>query len=367
MRIAIDARHLSDFHTSNRTYWRELVVAMASEINGDELLLVTDRPIASGVLPPGLPVREVVVKAPSSRLWSLFHFPRACRRLGADLAHMQYTVSPLFRIPTATTIHDVSFFIDPSWFGMKDRVLLQASVPASARRAGVVITVSETCRQESIRYLHVPAEKVVSTPLGMPSYIAPVDREAAIAHVRGRLGFDSPFVLAVGVLQPRKNWRLVMRSVAMARQLGSDLQLVIVGRTRDDGEEIDREIESLNGRDWIHLAGGVPDEEISYYYSAAEALIHPSYHEGFGLTPLEAFGCGLPVIASDRGAIPEVTGDAAILLPPTEPEPWARAIIEVTTTDRGTELRSEGRVRASRFTWASTARKTRDAYRLALQ
>lgn len=362
--IGIDARYLGESFTSNRTYWVELVRALISREDDCRYILFTDRRLPAGALPEGQRWKEVVLSAKSSRVWSLVRFPLACKRLHAHVAHMQYTVSPLFTIPTVTTIHDVSYFINPEWFSTKDRTLLRASVPASCKRAKRVIAVSETCRKEILQYIPMPEEKVMATPLGVPNGMHPVDKAEAREWAAGALGVTSPFVLCVGGLQPRKNWRLVFDAVAEARrELDSDLHLVMTGRVRDDEERVNAGVREVGGQDWIHFPGGVADANMPTLYSAATALIHPSLHEGFGLTPLEAFACGTPVIASNRGAIPEVAGDAAILLEPVSPQVWAAAIVGVLRGTAAEELSSRGLERAGHFSWVDTANRTVRAYR----
>jgi glycosyltransferase involved in cell wall biosynthesis len=369
LKVAIDARHLGDRFTSNRTYWSELVTALiARQESGAgiplELILVSDRPIADSRITGSACVRTVVVPAKSSRWWSLVTFPSVCHREGATVAHMQYTVSPLFRIPTLTTIHDISFLINPGWFSLKDRTLLRWSVPTSVRRAKRVITVSENSRKEILTYLSPRPEKVVATPLGLPSGIHPVDRDEARSWIHKEHGVSSPFALLVGGMSPRKNWGLAMRAVSEARaKSGQDIHLVITGPMRSDLAEVEALIAQLSGAEWIHLVGGVPDERLSTLYSAADVLVHPSLHEGFGLTPLEAFGCGTPVVASDRGAIPEVAANAARLLPPEDPTIWALAILEAMRSEVREKMIRDGFSRAKQFTWDSTAARTEQAYR----
>jgi glycosyltransferase involved in cell wall biosynthesis len=271
------------------------------------------------------------------------------------------------RIPTVTTIHDISFFIDPSWFGWKDRTLLRLSVPASIRRAAKVIAVSETSRREMIDILGVDPGKVVATPLGVPSFCRePSQSSNTGEESRSREKPQHPYALFVGGLQARKNWRMAIEAVALAREQWPELTLTITGRSRVPAKELESVIAQRGAGSWLDLCGGVSAEALRSLYQHAFAVIHPSLHEGFGLTPLEAFACGTPVIASDRGAIPEVAGDAAILLSPDDPRGWADAILSLRNDDHRQRLIAKGLERAKQFDWGATAAGTLDVYKAAV-
>lgn len=351
-RIAIDARALGDPFTSNFTYWRELLRALAVQ-QGLRFVLIGGAPEA----PPEFgrdPFEYHYLPARSSRWWSLIAFPRAARRLGCGLAHMQYTVSPMFRIPTVTTVHDVSYFIEPRWFSRRDSFLLRRSVPASCRRATAVIAVSDTDKAELTRYAGADPDKIVVAPNGLSSFLQPVTPTEA----RRRLGRRRPYALMVGGLSARKNWPLAFRAIGES----PDLDLVVTGKTRDDEAAIEKARREVGGGR-IDLVGPVSEEDLNAYYHGAECLLHPSWHEGFGLTVLEAFGAGLPVVASNRGAIPEVAGDAAILLDPGDPPAvWAEGVRQARFEER-TALIARGKERARGYTWEESARIVADLYR----
>lgn len=366
MRVAIDARLLTGAYTGDRTYWRGLLKALIRQLEGSahRLVLFSSRPLPAESLPLSPVWESVVIPARSERWWSLWQFPRAAQRYGCHVAHTQYAVSPLFRIPTITTVHDISFLIAPEWFGWKDRWLLRLTVPASCRRAARVLTVSETSREDIIRYLHLPPEKVVATPNGVPEGFYPLPKDEAQAWVRRQYGIEPPFALAVGVLQPRKNWGLAIRAVAHYReQSGSPLRLVLTGKPGWAEASVRALCTELEAESWVHFTGYVPDEHLVWLYNASEMLLYPSFYEGFGLPPLEAMACGVPVIASNGGALPEVVGSGGILLPPTEYGMWAYAI---QTLMENASVREQIRERAihqaQRFRWEITAERTWSAY-----
>ena len=340
MRVAIDARSLAERNTSNRTYWSELVAALGRRTDL-ELLLLSNHPVDASDVPPN--GRAVVVASPS-RWFSLVTLPRLAREHAADVVHVQYSVSPFLRTPTVTTIHDVSYFVEPSWFGAKDRAILTRSVPAACRRAARVLAPSATCREEILAYVDVPPETVVVTREGTPRRL--VGLGGGMAPIEG------PYALLVGGASPRKNLAGAISAVRAARRAMPDLRLLVTGPLPRAPEEA-----------WVVAPGPLPEPELAAAYRGAHALLHPSLHEGFGLTLLEAMALGCPVVASDRGAIPEVAGDAALTFDARDAEGMGDALVRLLNPVEREGLVERGRVRAAAFTWDACAEATVAAYR----
>lgn len=351
--IAIDARLVGGSHTGDTTYWTGLLHGLAQVAPDLRFLL-----LSNAERPPEIPkvphFEWVHVPSGSSRWWSMIRFPLKARRMGADVLHTQYNLSPLAGPKGITTVHDVSFLIGPEWFRPLDRVLLSRFVAPSARRAARVITVSETSKRDIVTHLGLPAEKVVATPLAAGLAVEPMDREAAAALVEAELGLARPFVLTVGTRWPRKNMELAVQAVEGLAAAHPHV-LALTGKTGwDEGE--------LGSR--TRPVGYVTDRQLSALYSSAEAYLAPSRYEGFGLTLLEAFRCGCPVLASRGGAHPEVAGDAARLMDSWEPADWASALGELLGDSSNlASMRERGLARAESFSWEATARLTADVYR----
>lgn len=351
--VAIDARLVGGTSTGDSTYWTGLLHGLAAQAPDLRFLL-----LSNAERPPNIPEGEnwqwVHTPARNGRFWSWVRFPLVARRMGARVLHAQYSLSPLAGPRGITTVHDVSFLIGPEWFRPVDRVVLTRFVKPSARRAAKVITVSETSKRDIVTHLGIDAGKVAVTPLAPPPWIVPVEHGAARGIVQRELGLDGPFVLTVGTRWPRKNMALAVQAV---EGLGNDLahRLALTGKTGwGEGE--------LGAR--THPVGYVTEPQLSALYSAADAYLAPSYYEGFGLTLLEAFACGCPVLASRGGSHPEVAGDAARLVDTWEPSAWSDALREL-LGDSGNlaELRRRGPLRAAQFSWDETARRTADVYR----
>lgn len=345
--VAIDARLVGGMSTGDSTYWTGLLHGLAEIASDDSLLFISNTEKPSGI-PWSSKWRWLVVPARSSRWWSLVAFPLAARKARAAAVHVQYNLSPLVRHGGVTTIHDVSFFIGPEWFGAKDRLLLQRFVPASVKRSAQVIAVSETCRQEIERFIPAARGKTAVTPEAVAPWIKPMDRVEAKARVSKLFGADETFAFSLGTSWARKNQAL---AIDVVERLSSAPRLYIGGKLAHGDTDTAR----------VRRLGYIDQAALSALYSAAEVHILPSLHEGFGLTMLEAFACGCPVLCGSGGALPEVAGDAATIVPSYDPQAWADALQRMLSSNLD-ELRERGRQRAAEFSWATTARLTRQVY-----
>lgn len=351
-RIAIDARLVGGQSTGDSTYWFGLLHGL-SRVNANFRFLL----FSNASKPSGIPESDrfewVRINSRSSRLWSMVHFPLNARRMGASAIHTQYTLSPLAGASGITTVHDVSFFIGPEWFKPRDRALLRASVPASVRRARRVVTVSETSREEIERYIPDAKGKIRVTPLAAHPGIRPMKKAIARQIVKKAVGIGDPYLLTVGTAWPRKNLQL---AVDAATKLPIEVphKLLVTGKGGVG--------QSSSGR--VVNTGYVSMDLLSALYSGADVYLAPSRHEGFGIPLLEAFESACPVVCSSGGALPEVAGDAAVVMPNWEVSDWTRSIQDL-LGDSGKldQLRLKGIERAKRFKWEETARKTLEVYR----
>jgi len=382
MRIGIDARTLSGRFTGDRTYWRGLIGGLAAIDKENEYFLYIRSEIEGEVPSLGQNFTWRTVPRPThDALWMQTAFPKALRADGIDVAHTQYN-TPLFGTPCpiVTTVHDITFALFPEHFLPKDRFILNRFVPNSMRRAARVIVVSESTRRDILRRYknHIPQDKVVTTLLAADSRFAPSSSPSMTFAERqesARLAANNkyelrglPYILSVGVMQPRKNLALLLDAFALMKlgPLAPLHLLVIVGKRGWKNEELDAQLAKLPPEvvDQIVFTGYVPDEDLPVLYGGADAFCYPSLYEGFGLPPLEAMACGCPVLVSRISSLPEVVGDAGVLLPTGDSDAWATALEKLIENPNVRERWSlRGIERAREFSWEKTARQTLTVYR----
>jgi alpha-1,3-rhamnosyl/mannosyltransferase len=232
----------------------------------------------------------------------------------------------------------------------------------SARTAAQVLTDSEFSAGEIAAAYDIPRERITVAPLGVSGQFAPVDRPNETLPA----GMTTPYLLHVGDLHERRNLPLVVHAMfeAQRRPGMPPLSLVLAGVDRGIGDRLRAYARDASSPDAVVCLGSVNDSQLLTLYRGAAALVYPSRYEGFGLPVLEAMACGTPVIASRAASIPEVLGDAGVLLDPDDEPGWAEAIAEVVTDEwQKGRMRKAGLARAREFTWARTASITLAVYR----
>jgi glycosyltransferase involved in cell wall biosynthesis len=361
VRIAIDARTIAAPKTGDRTYCLNLVRALAEVDTENEYHLCTasQSPLADGL---GRTMRQEVIPASPAWTWTPIQFPRALRRLAASVAHVQYFIPPIAPCPVVTAIHDISFHRHPEWFPLKHRTLLNLLVPVAARNAARVIVGSAHTRDELVTCYDLPPEKVVVTPYAADPIYAPIPADQAREAVAKRFGVRDAYVLAVGVIQPRKNLpRLVRAFARVADQFPH--RLLLVGKQGWAAEELLAAIDLARLAERVQFTGYVADADLPALYAAADLFVYPSLYEGFGLPTLEAMACGTPVLTANTTSLPEVVGDAAVTVDPSDEAAIASALEELLRSpERRAALRERGLARAALFSWHETARRTLAVY-----
>jgi glycosyltransferase involved in cell wall biosynthesis len=341
--VVLDADVLGRQRTGDESYVSALLAELAGRDRGLRLAAVTRRPdlVPAGIEPVKLDARSQILRM-SVRL------PRLLRRLAPRLAHFQHVVPPTCPCPAVVTIHDLSFERHPELMSRRDRLVFRTMVPRSVRRAARVLAVSEWTKRDLVEYYGVPDDKVVVTPNGVDPIFAP----------SGTRANGSPYALFVGTLQPRKDPLAALEALAL---VPGNLRLVLVGPDKGSGPEVRRMASrlGLNGR--VEFAGHVEKSRLAELYRGATCLVFPSRYEGFGLPVVEAMASGTPVVAAAGGSVPEVAGDAAVLVEPGDPVALAGGI-ERALADRVRLVRA-GLERAKQYSWAETARGTLAVYR----
>jgi glycosyltransferase involved in cell wall biosynthesis len=364
-RVAIDARKLRDGGIG--TYIRELVAALATRAGAPQVAALLDpADLGRTGWAPGV-AREIAVRAGKYGVWEHLAIPRAARRAGAELLHAPHYTLPLGWSGRAiVTIHDLIHIRYPKFFPPGTSLYARAVAGSAARRARLVLTDSSATRDDVLEFLGVEPERVRVVPLAVAAGLARPDPARVEAFRRGR-GLPAVYLLYVGARKRHKNLTLLLE--ALARMTAAERPaLVLSGRPWGAKEDLAAEARRLGVADRVAFSGDLADaSELAALYGGAALYLQPSLFEGFGLPPLEAMACGTPVISSDGGSLPEVVGDAGVVLSPRQPERWATAIRELLGDEgRRGELARRGLARARSFTWEKVAEATLAAYREAL-
>jgi glycosyltransferase involved in cell wall biosynthesis len=291
------------------------------------------------------------------------------RRNPVDVLHVQFTSPPFSPCPVVVSIHDLSFEHLPQTFKWRSRKQLRITVRRSAREASQVIALSEYARADIITNYKIDPAKVSAIPLAAPAHFRPVKDDEELQRVRQTYGIESDYILSVGAIQPRKNLSRLITAYSRLRRDKPEVKLpklVLVGKCAWLYDETLRTIKELQVSDCVILTGYVPEADLPALYSGAVCFVYPSYFEGFGLPPLEAMQCGAPVIAGNKTSLPEVVGDAGVLVDPYDVAALAAAIENVISdSDLRAQLSVKGLERAKLFDWRETARQTLAIYQKA--
>lgn len=291
----------------------------------------------------------------------------ASRRLQLDLVHDPNGIAP-FLGPRGTTrrtvtIHDTFAYVYPETHNRLDNWRYRHHLPIAAKRADAIITVSECSRRDIVRFLGIQPERVHVTIEGVRSGFRPLEDDATRRAVLERYGIRQPYILYVGGLNARKNIGRLLEAFARVQPSHPDLALVIAGERQWQTGEIDHVYRRLDLARLVHFTGYVDDADLPALYSGATGFIFPSLYEGFGLPPLEAMACGTPVITSNVSSLPEVVGDAALMVDPFDVSAIAGAISRLIADPTLCDcLRERGLRRAARFTWDQAAHETLAAF-----
>lgn len=292
-------------------------------------------------------------------------FSAGVRKHKIDLYHEPAYLAYRFRGPTIVTVHDLSWIRHPDTHPA-DRVrAMNRLMPGVVERATHILVDSEFVRQEVMQYYGVRGDRVTTVLLGVAPEFRPLE-ESECAPVLARFGLRAgQYQLAVGTLEPRKNLSTVISAFGqLPEATRRQFPLVIVGMNGWGMESFSHSLRQMISNGEVRLAGYVAQDELPAVYAGARLLLYPSLYEGFGLPPLEAMACGVPVIASRRASLPEVVGDAGLLVEPLDADAIAqhmRRLIEDHALHAA--LRQAGLERAKLFTWRKFAHETIAVYR----
>jgi len=368
MKIGIDATAVPPKPMGAGLYILYLIRELA-DLESDHVFVVFAqdylKPFFANINSPHITFRWVHSMHPAVRLfWEQTVFPGLIRREKLDLLHSPHYTMPLSKpVPQIVTYHDLIFFLYPEVHTREKRVFFPWMIRRSARKADLIITDSDSTKRDAAKLLDIPMGKMVTVPLGYQPVFEPIDDEKKLADVRDGYHLPDKFVLYVGAIEPRKRVPLLLKAFSRLVRKGYPHHLVIPGKPGWLVGDLGPLMDELAVRERVALLGYVPYEKLPAIYNLADCFVYPSVYEGFGLPPLEAMACGVPVITCNISSMPEVVGEAAILVPPDDEDALVDAMVNVleNTSVRET-LRAKGLARAGQFSWKKTAIETLALY-----
>jgi glycosyltransferase involved in cell wall biosynthesis len=366
VRIAIDARKLHDFGIG--TYIRNLLRYLARIDRENEYVLLCHAPDMGVAKTLGENFRTVLEPAANYSLSEQVHIPLVLMREKPNVFHAPHYVLPVgVRSRSVVTIHDCIHLMFPQYLPNRAAyAFARAAMWSAARRSARILTVSEASKRDILHFLNVPPEKISVVYNGIDErfWIEPSAEE--IARVRERFQLDHGFVLYAGTIKPHKNLvRLIEAFAALRKGEFEELKLLIIGDEISKLPALRRAVHSHKLHKHVRFLGFLPDETLAALYRLAAVFVFPSLYEGFGLPPLEAMASGTPVVTSNVSSLPEVAGDAAVLVDPYEVGSIVDGMRRVLTDQAlAAELRTKGLMRARDFSWERSVARTHEIYRL---
>jgi len=366
VKIGIDAHGVGghSLGPGNETYFQGLIQALLEIDAENEYHIFVNHPEAMADTIRGRANARLVSLFPHSQwLQRPISVPIYARRHALDLVHFPFVRPPLTGAKTVITVHDVNFEVHPQDFTGIERWRMKMLVPGSCRRADLIFSVSEYGRRQLHEVYGVPLEKIVVT-YNAPDHVRR-RRSEEVATSACTVGWPTPYVLYVGIIQPKKNLpRLVQAFDRLKSRTDLPHQLVIAGKRGWNNEELDQTLGAMRHRSHVHMPGYLSRREFDAAMSGASLFAFPSLYESFGIPPMEAQIFGVPAIVSDTTCFPEIYGDSVMYCDPNSVESIASAMERVLgDAALHADLVRRGKERTRLYTWKRTAEVALDAYR----
>jgi len=368
MRVGIDLSFITQERVGVDQYAYNLLKAIAGIDDNNDYFIYSNSPIPLDFRSFGKNffLREQKKSALPRLLWVQYVLPRLAEKDVVEILHAPCYVAPgRSPCPVVITYHDMASWLFPEKFRLKHRLVYSLLVPAYAKRASGIIAVSESTKKDLIRLFGIPAEKIRVVHEAAAGMFKPVSDRGLLEQTKRKFSLPGKFVLFVGMMEPRKNIPVLIRAFKLFRDAGNPYKLVIAGKKGWLYEEIFSTIKKLRMENEVLFTGYIRDTELPAVYNCADMFVYPSEYEGFGLPPLEAMACGVPVITTRVSSLPEVAGAAAILLENPQDEKELAAAMEGVAANPGlrASLVKKGLERAGGFSWQKAARETVEVFR----
>lgn len=365
MNIGIDAHSLGAKLTGNETYTVNLIRNLAKiDSENKYRLYITKKAILGDDLFKNNNFHATLVKCGNRWGRVFFHMPLELVNKKAELLHLQYFPPLILSSKFVVTVHDVSFVFFPQWFSPIESVMFKF-VSLAIRKAERIIAVSEFTKRQILSVYNLEQEKISVIYNGVSGIFRPIEDLNLIRGIRNKYNLPEAFILYVGRMDARKNISGLLRTFSIFKRITRRKEkLVLAGCGGHYADKIYRLAGDLGIEGDVILTGYIPEEDLPAVYNSSRLFVSLSFYEGFGLSPLEAMACGIPVVVSDIPAFSEVLGDAAAMVDPGQEELAAQRIAEVLESESLYKIMSEkGLNQAKKFSWLETAEKTLAVYK----
>lgn len=373
MRIGINARYLQNVHTGIHNYLLNLILNLKKIDDKNEYLLFfgSNENVPVDILGAGFDYN--ISKMPTTNqlqkiLWAHLYLPHAIKRKNVDIFHESSFIAPLFKkCPTIITVYDLAYLYLPYAYTYRTRLYLKSLLSLSLKQSDIVIAISESTKDDIINNFPISADKIHVIYAGVDDIFRPFNDKEELEKVKKIYNIKGDFILTVSLISPRKNLISLIKAFKLLKDHNKiSGQLVIVGKKGWLYKELFKEVAQSGLEEDIILCGYIPTEHLLCLYNAAATFVYPSLYEGFGLPILEAMASGCPVVASNVSSMPEVCGEAALLVDPKDIEALALAISDIVSTHSlRLALIKKGLERVNMFNWRRTAEETLTVYKKA--
>ncbi len=352
MRIGIDTQTIIAQKTGFGSYVQNLISVLREIDSKNEYVFLN-------------PNKKGDLSTPARIWWDQVAFPFRLLSKKVDIVHKPAFSAPIFYpFKTVVTAPDLIGKLYPENFSTTSKFYWVQLLPFSLKKANKIVAISKNTKQDIIKLLNIPEEKIKVIYLGKHSQFKPIENLHFLDKVRQKYSQGKPFILYVSTLEPRKNHLNLLKVFnIIVKEHKIKHNLVLTGKRGWYYKELFEFVEKNNLQDRVLFVGYIPDSDLPSLYNAADLFVFPSLYEGFGLPILESMSCGLPVISSNASSMPEIVEGAGILLDPKDTKAWADAIYKVLTNKNlQKEMGEKSLQQAKKFTWEKCAQETLGVY-----